>query len=390
MENNKNLEAKIFRKIRQIPRQDWDAVFPGVLESYDFLACLDDSSFPQFSFSYLMVYDGDSPVGAAPCFTMHFSFDMTVRGPLKKALGVLKRAVPSMLDHKVLMCGIPMAQGRLGIAGDAANVIKAMITGLEEVARREKASILIFKDFSKEYNPLFEPLLRQGFTRIESLPSTDMEIDFKSFDGYLDTLSPVSRSGLRRKFKKVDAAAKLDLEIADSMTDSDITEAHGLYLQTLSKHEDITVEELPEAFFKNVARNMPGKAKFFIWRLEGKMAAFAFCLASPELFIDYYLGFDYSLAYQYQLYFVRFRDLMQWCIDRGIRKYEMGVTGYEAKRRLGFDFIQLYFYIKHLNPLINPFVKVLKPLLEPKRFDPVFKEINKSLVLQSPEKALKN
>jgi hypothetical protein len=120
------------------------------------------------------------------------------------------------------------------------------------------------------------------------------------------------------------------------------------------------------------------------------MAAFAFCLVSPGLFIDYYLGFDYALAYQHQLYFVRFRDMMQWCIDRGIKKYEMGVTGYEAKRRLGFDFIRLYFYIKHLNPFLNPFVKVIKPLLEPKNFDPVFKEINKSLVLQSPKKALRN
>jgi len=258
MQNYKNLKTKIFRKIRQIPRQDWDAVFPDVLEGYDFLASLDDSPFPQFSFYYLMVYDGDVPVGAASCFTMRFSFDMTVQGALKKILGILKRVVPLILEHKVLMCGMPMAQGRLGIAGNPESVIKAIITGLEDVARREKASILILKDFSKEYSALFDPLLRQGFTRIESLPSTDMEINFKSFDEYLDTLSPVSRSGLRRKFKKADTGGKIDLEVVDSMTDSDISEAHGLYLQTLNKHEDISVEELPEEFFKNIAKNMPG------------------------------------------------------------------------------------------------------------------------------------
>ncbi len=380
MQNNKNFKTKIFRKIRQIPRQDWDAVFPDMLEGYNFLASLDDSPFPQFSFSYIMVYDGDTPVGAAPSFTMHFAFDMTVQGMLKKVLVIFKRIFPSALDHKVLMCGMPMAQGRIGIAGDHEGVIKAIIAGLEEVAHREKASLLILKDFSKDYTPFFEPLLRRGFTKIESLPSTDMDISFKSFDEYLDTLSPVSRSGLRRKFKKVDAGIKIDLEIVDSMTDSEVSEAHGLYLQTLNKHEGITVEELPEEFFKNVAKNMPDRVKFFLWRINGKMAAFAFCLVSPELFIDYYLGFDYALAYQHNLYLVRFRDMMLWCIDRGIKKYEMGVTGYEAKRRLGFDFIRLYFYIKHLNPFINPIVKLLKPFLEPTRFDPVFKEINKTSV----------
>ena len=117
MQNNKNLEIKIFRQIRQIPRQDWDAVFPDVLESYDFLASLDASPFPQFSFFYLMVYENDIPVGAASSFTMYFSFDMMVQGPMKKILNLLKKVIPSVLDHKVLMCGMPMALGRLGISG---------------------------------------------------------------------------------------------------------------------------------------------------------------------------------------------------------------------------------------------------------------------------------
>jgi len=102
------------------------------------------------------------------------------------------------------------------------------------------------------------------------------------------------------------------------------------------------------------------------------MVSFAFCLIRGNYFIDYYLGFDYSIAHKYNLYFIRFRDLLKWCIANGVKKYEMGVTTYEPKRRLGFDFVRLYFYIKHRNRLINPFLKIIGHFIKPENFDPVF------------------
>jgi predicted N-acyltransferase len=153
-----------------------------------------------------------------------------------------------------------------------------------------------------------------------------------------------------------------------------LAEVHRLYLQTYKK-QDIGLEKVPMVFFKNISRNMPKETKYFLWRIEAKLVAFAFCLISGDYFIDYYLGFDYSVAYQYRLYFVRFRDLIQWCLAHGIKTYEMGQTGYEAKRRLGFNFIRLYFYMKHRNPLLNPFFNLVSYFMKPENFDPVFKKI---------------
>lgn len=56
----------------------------------------------------------------------------------------------------------------------------------------------------------------------------------------------------------------------------------------------------------------------------------------------------------------------------------MGSTGYEPKRRLGFDFIPLYIYAKHRNKLINPILKFFSHILKPENFDPVFKELKKT------------
>ncbi len=135
------------------------------------------------------------------------------------------------------------------------------------------------------------------------------------------------------------------------------------------------LEKLTPDFFRIAPRNMPGEVKFFLWRIEGKMVAFAFCLVKGGYFIDYYLGFDYELAHSNYLYFVRFRDLLRWCIEHSMVTYEMGVTSYESKRRLGFRFVRLYFYMKFLNPVVNCIAPFVKVFFSPERFDPVFKEM---------------
>jgi hypothetical protein len=97
-------------------------------------------------------------------------------------------------------------------------------------------------------------------------------------------------------------------------------------------------------------------------------------MVSGDFFSDYYLGFDYSVAYKYHLYFVRFRDLMNWCIENNMRKYNFGITNYEAKRRFGFNFVPLYLYVKHRNSLLNPLFRILCHFLKPENFDPVLKK----------------
>jgi len=260
--------------------------------------------------------------------------------------------------------------------------MEAIHDSMEKIAKAELAAMLIFKDFTSAYDDVFKPLLKKGFSRIESLPSTDMEITFTSFEDYLKTLSRASRDGIKRNLKKVDAKAKIDLEVTGVLEESVLPQVYDLYLQTHDKN-DIGFERLPMDFFKNISRNMPGNVKYFLWRINGKIAAFAFCLVRGDYFIDYYLGFDYELSHEYYLYFVRFRDLMKWCLLNGMKKYEMGVTSYEAKRRLGFAFIHLYFYMKHRNPLINLFLNNFSHFLKPENFDPVFKEMRKSDLLKN-------
>ena len=364
------IKIKIVKKIEEIPPRDWNSVFPDAIENYYFFKTLDESKLPQFKFFYILVYNNNIPIGAAGCFIMNFPLDIAVRGILKWFTRLFKSLFYPLICPRILICGLPMGQGRIGLAADPETVIKAIYKGMEEIANEEKIKIIAFKDFISDYRKILDKFLDRGFIRIDSLPSTDMDINFTSFEQYLKTLSSVSRSGLKRKFKEIDARGAIDLEITNKLEEAVLGDVYALYLQTYEKQE-IGLEKLSIDFFRNISKNMPDEIKFFLWRINNKLAAFAFCLVSKDYFIDYYLGFDYSVAYEYHLYFVRFRDLLNWCIEHKIKKYEMGPTGYEPKRRMGFKLIPLSIYVKHRNKFINPFFRIISRIMKPSNFQPV-------------------
>lgn len=367
------LKIKIVRKIEEIPAEDWDKVFPNVLESYDLFKTLDESDFGQFTFYYIMVYDRKMPVGATACFLTDYSLDTSIRGPLKRITSSIKRRMPNIFSIKALVCGSPVGQGRIGIAGHADGVINAILRCMEHIARKNRAAIVAFKDFDKTYTKILDPLQKDGFSRFDSLPVAELNVRFKDFEEYLKTLSSATRYDLRRKFKKADDHVPVDLEITERLEDGVLQDVYGLYLDIVAKH-DMGFELIPVDFFKNISKNMPDNTKFFLWRIDGKPVAFLFCLVSKDLLIDFYVGFDYSVAYRYHLYFIKFRDVLNWCIKHGITKYEMGTTGYEPKRRLNFDFEPLYIYAKLRNRMLRPIFNLICQFLKFENFDPDLKK----------------
>ena len=371
-----SLKTKVVKRIADIPADDWKRVFPDVLENYDFFNTLDESNLGQFSFYYMMVYERNIPIAAATCFLLNYSLDTSISGPLRRVTNSIKKIMPNIFSLKAVVCGMPIGQGRIGIAGQADMAIKAILRRMEQIARKNRVPIIAFKDFDQTYTRMLDPLQKIGFAKFDSLPSTELNVWFKDFEEYLKTLSSANRYDLRRKFRRVDGLVKIDLDIVESLEDGVLQEVYKLYLEIVAKH-DMGFELLPIEFFKNISKNMPRHTKFFLWRIEGKLVAFLLCLVSKDILIDYYVGLDYSIAHKYHLYFVKFRDILNWCIKNNIKKYEMGITGYEPKRRLSFDFVPLYLYVKLRNRMFRPIFKLIFQFLKFENFDPSLKKAKK-------------
>ena len=55
----------------------------------------------------------------------------------------------------------------------------------------------------------------------------------------------------------------------------------------------------------------------------------------------------------------------------------MGITGYEPKRRLGFDFVPLYLYVKLRNRVFRPAFNLICQFLKFENFDESLKKAKK-------------
>jgi predicted N-acyltransferase len=372
------LRTRVVKKISEISINEWNKIFPDVFESYAFFKTLDESNLKQFSFYYIMVYDRKTPVGATACFLMNYSLDTSISGAYRHLSNSIKKLMPNIFSLKALICGMPLGQGRMGIAGQADKIVPVIVRRMEQIAKKNKAPILAFKDFSQNDANALDSLQKDGFTKFDGLPSTELNITFKSFEDYLKTLSGASRYDLRRKFKKVDQEVAITLEIVDALEGDSLEDVYRLYLEVLAKHE-MLFELLPKDFFKNISKNMPNQVKFFLWKIDKKLVAFLFCLISEDLCTDYYVGLDYSIAHKYHLYFIKFRDTINWCIENKIKKYEMGNSGYEPKRRIGLDFIPLFIYVKLRDRTLRPIFNFICSFLKFENFDPDLREARKHM-----------
>ncbi|MBN2453619.1 MAG: GNAT family N-acetyltransferase [Candidatus Omnitrophica bacterium] len=372
------LKTRVFRRVEDTPPEAWERIYPSVLEGYNLFKTIDESGLEQFSLYYILAYDGRKVVGIAPCFMLNYSLDTSINGPLRRLSNAVKKIRPNVFSIKAFTCGMPLGPGKFGISGDRDRVFHVILRRMEQIAKKEKCAVVAFKDFDHSYAQALDPIQREGYAKFDSLPTTEMNIWFKDFEDYLRTISAASRYDLRRKFRKVDGHVKFDMKIVDTLDDHTLREVYKLYLDIVDKH-DMGFELLPMAFFRNLSRNMPKETKYFLWHLDGKLAAFVLCLISEDRLIDYYVGMDYSVAHRYHLYFIKFRDVMNWCIKHGIKTYEMGVTGYEPKRRLGFEFIPLYIYAKLRNRWMRPIFKFFCQFLKFENFDPALKEARKKI-----------
>src|SRR5581483_7598475 len=139
---------------------------------------------------------------------------------------------------------------------------------------------------------------------------------------------------------------------------------HPLYLQVYERSK-LHFEKLTKEYLCDLGRRMPDKARFFIWRQEGKAVAFSICLVHGDTIYDEYLGLDYSVALDRHLYFVTLRDIVQWGMDRGYKWYVSSALNYDPKLHLKCELVPLDLYVLHTSPIINFFMRRVLPWLEP-------------------------
>ena len=350
----------------------WRRAFQNKCQDHRYYEIVEETLQNDFEHHYVLLEDSSGNVRAIqPVFFVRQNLVEGVPGKIRSVVDVVRKIFPRFLTMRVLMVGCAAGTGDLGACDqrDEAWVANALRASLPTYARRNKASLVVLKDFPANYRSAVETFALSGYTRIPSMPMTRLPLRYENWDEYFRTLSKATRKDLRRKFRKAGRAPKIEMEVVTDIAPF-VDEIYPLYL-AVHERSPLKFETLTKDYFLAVAERMPERARFFIWRQSGKIVAFSFCLLCGEAIYDECIGLDYSVALDLHLYFYTLRDIITWALQQRLKYYYSNPLNYEPKLHLDCELVPLDLYVRHTSALLNPIFSHLIKYLGPTRHEPV-------------------
>jgi predicted N-acyltransferase len=350
----------------------WERAFQNECKDHRYYEIVETTLQNDFEYYYLRLEDSSGHVRAIqPVFFVRQNLVEGVPGKIRSAVDLIRKIFPRFLTMRVLMVGCAAGTGDLGTYDekDEAWVANALQASLPTYARQNKASLVVLKDFPANYRTALETFVLNGHTRIPSMPMTRLSLQYENWDEYFRTLSKATRKDLRRKFRKAERAPKIEMGVITEIAPL-VDEIYPLY-RAVHERSPLKFETLTKDYFCVIAHRMPDRARFFIWRQNGKIVAFSFGLVCGDAIYDECIGLDYSVALDLHLYFYTLRDIISWALQQGLKYYYSNPLNYEPKLHLDCELVPLDLYVRHTSALLNPIFRRLLKYLGPTRHDPV-------------------
>ena len=347
-------------------------VFLNQIRDFRYAEIVEDTLNEQFVQKYFLIRNKDTGGTAIqPFFFVDQDALAGLPTRIRNLLSSIRRFRSGFLKFRIMMLGCAAGEGQLD--SQAPWAIAALHEAAAQYAKAEKASLILLKDFPSEYRDALRMFSENGYARVPSMPGAQMAIDFSSFDEYMqEKLSRMFRKNLRRKFKDAAKHPPITMEVVNDATPF-VDEIHPLYLQTFNRSE-FRFEKLTPEYLCAMGRLMPERTRYFLWRQEGRIIAFALCMVHGDTICDMNVGMDYSVALDLHLYFLTFRDILQWSAENGMKSYLTGPLNYDPKLHLRLDLCPLDLYVRHTLGWINPFLKIALKYLQPARHDKAIRQ----------------
>jgi hypothetical protein len=356
-------------EIASLPR--WQAAFGDERKDRRFYELLEDT-LEGFDYGYLVAGSGDEICAVQPYFIVDQDLAAGTGGQAKALIAGIRRLWPRFMCARTLMVGCAAGEGHLDGGEMVQSATAELLAGsLRRVARELNCVMVVLKEFPAKYRAALQPLQRAGFTCVPSMPMTTLGIEFRNFEDYVDkALSPRTRGKVRRKLRAAERAKPAITMSAVDDVAAIVDEIYPLYLGVYER-SPLQFEKLSKEFLCEIARRMPDKARFFVWRQGEKIIAFGLCTVQGDAICHDYVGFDYSVAFELNLYYVVFRDIIEWAIANGCKRFYSGSLNYDPKWHLRQSLYPIDLYVRHTSGPVNALFRRLLPVLEPTRSDPI-------------------
>src|SRR5438876_2784665 len=349
-------------------REEWKRAFQNRCKDHRYYEIVEETLRNDFEHRYLRVEDPSGNIRAIqPVFFVRQNLVEGVPGKIRSVVEIIRKIFPRFLTMRVLMVGCAAGTGDPGACDekDETWVANALLASLRTYARQNKASLIVLKDFPANYRSALETFALNGYARIPSMPMTRLVLCYENWDEYFRTLSKATRKDLRRKFRKADRAAKIEMEVVSEIAPF-VEEIYPLYM-AVHERSPLKFETLTKKYFSAIAQRMRERVRFFIWRQSGKIVAFSFCLVCGDAIYDECIGLDYSVALDLHLYFYTLRDIVSWSLQQGLKYYYSNPLNYGPKLHLRCELVPLDLYVMHTSTVLNPIFRRIIKYLGPTR-----------------------
>jgi hypothetical protein len=349
--NNKGLGCILYSSSAQLPAE-WNALLPeGHALQTPQLSVTENSSLPDISHLYALIYVDDIPVAAAyfqvlnlkPGHINHhmvkpwqhrtWRFFTKTRRPKMLVSGHLFRHDTTFFYHSPNISSYQAFQ--------------CFYDALNAALSKSCASAILVKDMPKDLVNHFQNHAPE-YLLLRNDISMEMNIDptWCSIHDYEKSL----KHKYAQRFRKVRQQWQ-NLEIKELSAEElaiNKNTIHALYEQ-VAANQQVRLGLLSADFLPNLKKHYGDKLKIWAAYKDGEMTAFFSGWAKHDAFDMFYIGFDYSKNAELQSYF----NILFFAVEQAIAlkksKLILGRTALDAKARIGCEprYLQTFLFINN-------------------------------------------
>lgn len=259
-----------------------------------------------------------TPVAAACLCSYRVDASLLAEGTARIWAERIAKFCPWLFRHNVVFCGLPFSAGqshlRIAPNVDPRPILRELDALARDLARRTRAKCIVFKEFNDDETDRYAELPALGYHRADSPPMNVGQTGFDSFEAFVNSQKSKKRHPIRTSQKRF---GNLELRVVqmrggDGADQIYTDEVHRLYDNVLDR-ATVKLERLPAEYFRALARNYPENSAFTFIYQGDRVVAFAASVFAGNTFHQMFVGIDYDLNPQVDLYF----NLFFFALDAG-------------------------------------------------------------------------
>jgi hypothetical protein len=381
---NEDFSFTLFENAKTVISGDWDSVTLGqtIFLEKEYLSIIEKCTNNLLRSRYVIVYSKNKPCGII--YFQIVDFRAEIFGDLltnqtdtikSKRLKLFENYIGSNKDEvlmRLFTCGNNLISGDYGflfskgVKKELSHELVIKIT--ETISKEEKLrgaiSAILFKDFNRKLEPqeLFE---NENYTDFFVEPNLIVDIppSVKTLNDYTQLFSKKYRNRSKSILKSGELLERKNFSFEEIKNfEKDI---YKLY-ESVYEHAKFKLLKLPSNYFSEVKKHFQDSFYIYGFFLDKKLVAFSSYFLMPDDCLEaHYIGFDYELNHQYNLYQNILYSNISAAIQNNKSKVNLGRTAAEIKTTVGAKAVDLICYTKPQNTIskliLKPFISFLQP-----------------------------